>query len=358
MIKIAQVCYSISTGDGVSGQVLWMDWAFKKLGYCAEIYCYRYTEDIGHLKPFTDLIYDKDTIVIYHFSCGNSLANKILDYPGPILLYYHNITPAHFFWSYSWGNLRNCLRGRYQLGKLRNNTMYAWAASEYSRQELLQKKYSKTSVLPICVDYQAYYQQPEDIQLVSRYKDGKLNILFVGRVVPHKKQEDLIKILAYYKKAINKEVRLILVGNSKTSYQDKLLQLAKNLGVEEDVVFPGKVSFIELCTYYRLSDLFLCMSEHEGFCIPLIESMIFMKPVFAYSAAAVAETVDNAGVLFHEKDIADIANTISRTMKSSSALAQLNHNMKIRLTTLDPEATLQKLKSDMDDIIETRALSK
>ena len=140
----------------------------------------------------------------------------------------------------------------------------------------------------------------------------------MGRVTPHKKQEDAIKTLYYYKKFINANARLFIVGGGKQSYLTKLKRLVGNLRMENDVIFTGKVSFDELCTYYCLADVLLSMSQHEGFCVPLIEGMLFKKPVIAFEATAIPYTMGNSGILYDKNDCGLVAEMIHRVVQDES----------------------------------------
>ena len=124
------------------------------------------------------------------------------------------------------------------------------------------------------------------------YDDDYVNILFTGRVVPNKKQEDVIEAFYYYKRFIQPKSRLILVGSFAgiDKYHDQLEAYVNKLGLE-DVIFTGQIKFDEILAYYQLADLFLCMSEHEGFCVPIVEAMYFNVPVIARDTSAIAWTL-------------------------------------------------------------------
>jgi glycosyltransferase involved in cell wall biosynthesis len=343
-LKLIQVSHAITANDAASNQIIAMDDAFKQLGYDSEIYSNKIDKTLlGIVKPFSELKPDKDNIIIYHFSTGTSFTKKILNYPYPVAIYYHNITPAKYYFGNAWGSWWNCLKGRRQLSSLKNKTFFSWCASGYSQQELKENGFSDSYVLPIILDYDKY-KLPVNQSIYDKYKDGHVNLLFVGRVVPHKCQHDLIMILDHYKKNINDKVRLFLVGGQKKSYVKKLQKIINEKGLQDDVILTDKVSYTDLCTYYQASDLFLSMSEHEGFGVPLIESMIYDKPVLAYDCTAVAETVGDAGVLFKDKDYVVIANTVFKTITSDS-MGEQRH---IRLEQLSKDNIFETLKKDIE----------
>lgn len=347
-MKLVQVAHAITKGDAASNQILAMDAAFRELGYETEIYSGKIDKEfIGRVNKFSKFVPDKKAILIYHMTTGTSFTNAILSYPYPIVLYYHNITPARYFVGNAWGSCIKSIKGRYQLRQLKAKTFFAWTASEYSREELIALGFKDTAVLPILVNFEEYRNIPIEQSLYSSYQDGKLNILVVGRVTPHKKQDEAIRLVSYYKKNISSQVRLIIVGNPKDSYGKKMNKLIRELDLEKDVILTGKVSFADLCTYYHLSDILLSLSEHEGFCVPIVEGMIFDKTIVAYAATAVPETVGAAGILLENKENENMATIIQRTMSSSEIQSHLAEERKKRLISLSHQNLLNKISEDV-----------
>ncbi|MGH7818736.1 MAG: glycosyltransferase, partial [Candidatus Binatia bacterium] len=140
------------------------------------------------------------------------------------------------------------------------------------------------------------------------YRDGHANFLHVGRLVPNKRLEDVLKIFYFYRKRVDPDARLFLIGidTDMEIYSFALRQMIHDIGLK-GVVFPGRVTERELVSYYRIADVYLCMSEHEGFCVPLLEAMHFGVPVIAYAAGAVPETLGDAGALATRKDFSELA---------------------------------------------------
>lgn len=319
-MKIVQVAHALTYGDAASNQVISLDKLFKSMNIESEIYAGKIDAALTYpARRFSELQPSRDVLLIYHFSTGTSFVKQILAYPYPIALYYHNITPARYFFGNAWGSFIASIKGRKQLMKLKEKAFFSWAASEYSRQELEEYGFKNTAVLPILVDFEVYKQAQINQGLVDKYHDS-LKFLCVGRVTPHKKQEEAIKTLYYYKNFLDENVKLFIVGGAKKSYLEDLKDLAKYLKVEHDVIFTGKVSFNDLCTYYQIADAVLSMSEHEGFCVPLVESMFFKKPVFAKSCTAVPFTMGSSGVLIENGTPALTAEIISHILNNKSLL--------------------------------------
>ena len=350
-MKIIQVAHALHPTDAASRQLLNMDKILRELGYETEMYAHRLDESLaGRVGLMGDFSADPEDIVIYHMTTGTSFNRWVWNYPRKIVLFYHNITPARYFFGNAWGSWLKCLRGRHDLKTIAKNTFFAWGASEYSRQELENAGIKRTAVLPIVVEPETYTTRGED-ESVLRYKDGRLNLLVVGRGVPHKKQDEVIEATAWYRDHISPNIRLVLIGNIKPSYEKKLRVLVKKRGMEENVLFAGQVTDEALCTWYRIADGLLCLSEHEGFCVPLIEAMIFGLPIFAKSAAAVPETLGGAGVLLSDTSPQGVAEAVRRTMADELALARLKKGRAERLAAFSPENVKSRLEADMKEIV-------
>jgi glycosyltransferase involved in cell wall biosynthesis len=182
----------------------------------------------------------------------------------------------------------------------------ALGVSEYNRKELEDAGFRRTGVIPLTIDWSGMDGEP-DQALINKYSGRGEIILFVGRVVPNKKIEDILKAFFHFK-LIKPDASLILLGNYRDTpdYYEFLQRIIRELDLR-DVIFTGHTTHAELLAYYKLADLFLCLSEHEGFCLPLMEAMHFGLPVMAYAAAAVPDTMAGSGVLVKEKNYPAIA---------------------------------------------------
>ncbi len=261
---------------------------------------------------------DPDTTHIYHFAVPSPITYTFKEAQGQKVIIYHNITPPHFFEGFSEKLVTITTTGRHEIKLLAEVTDLGLADSEYNRQELVQYGYRRTGVLPILLDFSKYVT-PAEQRILDRYDDGKVNILFVGRVTPNKKQEDVIKAFYVYKRFVNPDSRLLLVGkyDKEEVYVKFLRELIEELGVE-DIYFSGHVTQQELNTLYQVADVLLCMSEHEGFFVPAVESFYFHVPVLAYNCTAVPYTMGNAGILINEKHYHEVAEMIQLVIADDS----------------------------------------
>lgn len=324
MKRIIQLLPSIMVGDGIGNEALQIYRILKEAGFQTHIYAERIGPGIpadvvsasGSMPPLA-----KEDILIYHLSLGSDLCDLLQKLKCHIIFRYHNITPAKYFRGYLPESEKACMDGLWQFQKMKGLPELVLAVSDYNARHLRALGYQcPMEILPIVIDW-SDYEVKEDARILEKYRDGRHNFLFVGRIVPNKKQEDLLRIFCAYHRWTDPMSRLILVGNDKRvwRYHRELLDYCRLLELgEEEVVFTGSVSFQELLAYYRTADAFLCMSEHEGFCIPLLEAMFFQIPIIAYDAAAIGETLGNAGVLMESKDMESWVNEMDALMRDKA----------------------------------------
>jgi glycosyltransferase involved in cell wall biosynthesis len=222
-------------------------------------------------------------------------------------LIYHNITPPEYFAAVHRTLARQCFHGRREIHAYIDRCDLAMGDSEFNRQDLESFGFPRTAVLPVVPDL-SHLDDTADWFVARQFDDDWTNILFVGRVIGNKKIEDLIRFFHLYHTTFNPRSRLLIVGVFSVfeRYFAALTHLVDALQLT-NVHFVGHVSDAELVAYYEVADLFLCASEHEGFCVPLVEAFYKQVPVVAYAATAVPATMDGAGVLFDDKRPAHVA---------------------------------------------------
>jgi glycosyltransferase involved in cell wall biosynthesis len=299
---------------------------------------------------FSNYRLDPDAIKILRFAIPSPLTDFFLGLNGKKVLIYHNITPSRFFVGYSDSLVRITTAGREQLKKLNRCFDMSIGDSTYNSEELRELGFSNVRVFPLLVnldDYNHEYSQA----YADLLKNERKNIMFAGRISPNKKIEDLIKVVFFYKKYISPAVRLIVAGNTSSlpRYYLAVQDLASRFHLTvEDVFFTGHLPMDEFLAVYRLADVFLSMSEHEGFCLPLLESCYFQVPVVAFDAAAVAETLDGAGILFRDKESARVAGLIEQVLEKDSLRRRLKTLATERIgryrLQADPEILLAMLR--------------
>lgn len=336
--RIIQVLPSIVYGDAVSNHALQIKEIIGRGGYETQIYA----ENVDYRVPdvCSTSILDKNVsrsdLVIFHMAIGSELTNRIASLPvDRKVMIYHNITPPQYFSHYNKMLEKLVRQGREQLKNVSSAFQLALGDSEFNQYELEMAGFRNIGVLPLGLNIDRCQGEPDPI-ILKKYLDGKTNILYVGRIVPNKKQEDLIKAFYYYKNLFNPSARLLIVGswNGMEEYLRDLQKFASYLELE-DVVFTGHVSDSELWAYYKVAHMFLSQSEHEGFCVPLLESMHFGVPILAYSAAAIPDTLGTAGLKFSEKDYPSIAALMDIVSKRQDIYIKLIESQKERLKNFD-----------------------
>jgi glycosyltransferase involved in cell wall biosynthesis len=300
-----------TAGDAITGQAFIIrDW-LRDLGFESTVFALHVDESVTD-KVMPLYSYRRtpgETWAIYHHSIGSAVPEFLSQQRLTLLLIYHNITPPDFFARVDpqWAGMSR--QGLAQLQNLRNLTGMALADSEFNELDLSAAGYRDTSVLPITLR-SAHFEMPSNETTEARIRLTDPNLLFVSRFAPNKRQEDLVMLMAYLCR-IYPSAGLHLVGPRwEVGYDRRVEQLAAHLGLSKNVVLTGKVTDQDLLTYYRTADLYVSMSEHEGFGVPLIESMYCRLPVLAYGAAAVPYTMGTAGVIFTEKRYPELAELV------------------------------------------------
>lgn len=312
-----QFIIGATPGDAITDHALMIQRWLREDGFNSEIYAESiHPSLIGRVKPYREYRSSRPgELVILHHSIGADLVEGLLQQDLRFLVIYHNITPPSYFQPADPALVAQMQRGREQLERLRERTVLALGVSSFNKAELREVGFVHTGVLPLPLDPSQYELEPNP-DLMNRYRNTGPRMLFVGRLVPNKKQEDLIKLLYFYRR-IEPSARLFLVGAPWVPvYAEWLRELSEELGLEEAVVFTGSVSQQDLVTYYHLADVYVSMSEHEGFGKPLIEAMYLGVPVLAYAAGAVPETMGGAGVLFRTKDCEVLAELVDIIVKN------------------------------------------
>lgn len=300
-MRIDQLVPAYHRGDAIGDEATELRGFLRARGFESDIFCLDRDRGLeGESRLARDFpVHGPDDTAILHFAMASPLTETLRRSPGRKAVIHHNITPPHFFAEHDPEIARLTRIGREELRSLKDAVDLGLADSEYNRLELEEMGFRRTLVFPLFIDFDKYAQPPSRF-VQDMFRDGRTNILFVGRIAPNKRIENLIKTVFYYKKFVSPLIRLILVGKTATfpRYYEACARMADEFYLApEEIRFLGHVPDAELFALYRAADVFLSLSEHEGFCLPLIESMIFDLPVVALSCAAVPGTLGEAGIL-------------------------------------------------------------
>ncbi len=301
---------TLGYGDAIGHEVLGIQQALRLAGYDSEIFVETADRRLEPLtRDYRELVdaSHPDNLLLHHFSIGSKASRTAYALPDRMALIYHNITPPEYFVGVHRTLARQCFRGRRELQAYVDRCDLALGDSEFNRQDLEALGFPRTAVLPVVPDF-AHLDRLPNRFVADQFDDEWTNILFVGRVIANKKIEDLIRMFHAYHVNFNPRSRLLIVGvfSLFERYLAALNELTAALNLST-VHFTGHVSDEELVAFYEIADLFLCASEHEGFCVPLVEAFYKQVPVLAYAATAVPHTMDGAGVLFDDKDPRHVA---------------------------------------------------
>lgn len=343
-MHIYQLTPNITTGDGVSQGVMFIADLLTQLGVPNTTLAQVIHPELTHrVSQPHDVAPTSQDILLYHHSVGlePALAAWLHQFPGRRLMIYHNITPASFFPVGS-PHHHACTLGREQLASWQGLFLASLADSDYNRQELDNLGYANTRTLPLLFNLQQLYQRAS--QPVPPRAHNAFNLLFVGRIAPNKCQHQLIDLLPYLQQRTDMPLHLTLVGGVSTpEYQQYLHQRIHAQQLDAHVTLHGKVNDQLLHQCYAQADLFLSLSEHEGFGIPLIEAMAYDLPVAAYPAGAIASTLGGAGKLLPIKHLPTLADAIVSLIHDPWQRHHIIQRQRQRLHSLHPQQLLADL---------------
>ncbi|MBK5254634.1 MAG: glycosyltransferase [Vicinamibacteria bacterium] len=323
--EVHQIVAALSPGDAVGNEALAFQRLLRARGYPSEIYAGAIAPDMAGqglpVSGYSPGTSSRGAVSIFHFAIGSPVAQRMLAGSEPLILRYHNVTPYRFFLGFSGHLVGLCYHGARDLRAFVPRASLGLAVSEFNRRDLENAGFGRTEVLPLAMNMAAL-DEPKDPIVTSRFRDGRKNLLFVGRVAPNKKIDDLIRVFCAYQRYVEPESRLFIVGEGRgfEHYTRRLDELVSHLRVDE-VVFTGAVTQSELNAYYQLADAYLGLSEHEGYGAPLIEAMRFGIPVIAFDAGAVRETLQGGGVLLTEKRPEVVAELLGMVVSDTATRA-------------------------------------
>jgi L-malate glycosyltransferase len=345
---------ALHRGDAIGDSARLMRDAFRAWGHTADVYALEIDAELeADGRRFASWAPGgPGDVVILHYALPSALTAAFRQQPGRRVLLHHNVTPPEHFAGWDPEMERICRLGREQLLELRGHVDLGLADSEFNRRELEAAGFPRTGVLPIYLDFRRYRDAPSPV-MRRMLGDGPCNLLFVGRVAPNKRHEDLIRVASYWRRFIAPDVRLLLVGKlpRRGRYFDALQALLYEEGfTPAEVVFTGHVDHPDLLACYSQARVFLSMSEHEGFGVPLVEAMLMDVPVLAYRCTAVGDTLAGAGMQFGEKRIDLVAELAHRLATDAALREPVLAGQRRRLEALSPAAVEGVLRAHLESL--------
>jgi len=362
-VRIDQWVPALHRGDATGDSVHLMREAFRRWGHESEVYSLSLDPDLeGEAIPFHKWKPNgPDDVVLMHFALPSILTPAFLELRSRRVLVYHNMTPPDFFTGWD-AELERIIRaGLAEIPRLARACDLALGDSEWNRRELEGFGARRTGVLPIYMDFDRYREAPNPVRR-RMYDDGRTNLLFVGRVAQNKRPDDLVRLASYWKRFVSPDVRLLLVGLHprrttghgiplQRHYLDALVAFAYEEGLTpEEVVFTGHVEHDDLLACYAAGDLFVSMSEHEGFGVPFLEAMLTGVPVLARDAAAVSFTLGGAGLAFRGETIAEVAETGRLVLEDDALRARILARQAERVRDFAPERVEAALRRYVESL--------
>jgi len=337
--RFDQVLAGFAIGDAISHEALELQRVFTGLGCSSTIF----VEDgrIGpematRCRPLSQYDPSASGGVLLHYSIGSRATEAYLAARARKVMRYHNITPAEFYRGYDDELARRLSEARERLREVAVASDGIWAVSRFNADELRMAGAGRADVLPLLFSGAQFEGEP-DSDILARFdrRGGLKNILFVGRMAPNKRVEDLISMFAWYNREINPYSRLLLVGSERScpAYYSMLRLWAGCLGLA-NACFQGFATEAGLRAYYRVADLFVCASDHEGYCLPLLEAMHHGVPVLAKARGAVPDTMGCGGLTYDELNAAQLAGLTACVLEDADLHARVLATQAERLRAL------------------------
>jgi glycosyltransferase involved in cell wall biosynthesis len=333
-------------GDAIGDSARKMRAMLRALGHESEIYALTIDDELqGDVRPFSDTAAQAGDLTIFHYALPSPMTAAFAGLVRGRVLQYHNVTPAHYFAPYDPALFRLASLARAELATLVGQVDLALGVSEFNRAELEAMGFAPTGVLPLAVDVSRVsrpVRRPALEKILTA--DDMINFLFVGRVAPNKKLEDHLKLAEHYKRYVDEYYRFIFVGKHDAVpqyYASIRAMMARFRLLNERFIFTGPVPDDDLAVYYRHAAVYISLSEHEGFCAPLLEAMAADVPILAYAAAAVPETLGGSGVQFYPKDMEYAAELLAVLTFDDDVRARVIAGQRARLAHFS-DARLQR----------------
>jgi L-malate glycosyltransferase len=353
--RIDQAMAGFSDGDAISHEAVILQNNFKSMGFESNIYA-----DSAHIaptmkdacQPLESLSTRRSDVVIHHYSISSPAVDAYLSSKARKILIYHNITPAKYFMGFADDAVTSLTAAREQMVQAARQSDAVWAASKFDASELEAAGVRNVNVFALPFDPAVIDVQPEPY-ILNRFSDKTLkNLLFVGRIAPNKHIEDLILAFAWYNQTINPYSRLLLVGSQRSAprYYMMLRMLANELNLTH-VCFEGFASQAGLAAYYEIADVFVCASEHEGYCLPLVEAMHKGIPVVARRTGGTPEALGGAGVLYEDLSHNELAELVHRVLTDAGLHETIVNSQKKRMTEVLGRNLEKELRSLLNGVV-------
>lgn len=361
MAGVHQFVPALLPGDATGQHTLEIRRVVQEMGLDSDIYAEAVHSALdGEARHFTDYPRRRaeGDVLLYQMAAASVLADFLFTRPEPLAVDYHNVTPPEFFKAWDPRTASAQVWSRAQVARLATRSALGIGDSAFNEAELVQMGYGATTVVPILVDLGVFEAEIDELRLGrlrERKKGGGADWLFVGRLVPNKAQHDLVKAFSAYRRLYDGSARLHLVGRTSVRrYGEALRRFVADLGLEGAVEFAEGVTQGELSAHYQAADVLVSCSEHEGFCVPLLEAMHHGLPVVAYAAAAVPETMGQAGILLADKSPLVVAAAVHRVLGDPGLRERLAAEGRRRLVDFSLDRSRGRMRAALETLVTPR----
>ena len=357
-MRIHQIQAGYADGDAISNEAVRLREIFRRWGYSSEIYA-----DSDRVSPslksdcrsLADYSAGPGDICLHHYGIASPATDVFLASPAKKIMVYHNITPAEYFDGFD-DDVANQLRAaRASLRTVARQADAVWAVSQFNAAELKAEGIEDVKVFPLLFSPETVELPPEPL-IIKKFTGPLKNILFVGRIAPNKRLEDLIQAFGWYHLAINPFSRLIIVGSNHSAprYYTMLRMLTGDLDLS-NVCFEGFASPRGIAAYYQVADLYVCPSAHEGYCLPLLEAMYKGVPVIARRAGGMPEALDGAGIMYQDLAPVELAELMHRTLSDPALRTDVLRSQQERVRRIRERAVESEMQTLLPDCRPTPA---
>jgi L-malate glycosyltransferase len=348
-VAVHQFLAALNPHDATGSHTLRLRDVLRRAGWRSEIFAEAVHDDLA-TEAYKHWMYPEHAapgdVAVYQFTTASVVAPYLAERGLPLILDFHNFTSPELFAGWEPGNVTRAKQAAEDLALLAPEARLGLARSEYSERALQQAGCRRTAVTPILADYGRVTAEPDRrvaAELAARRAQGGADILFVGRVVPSKAQHELVKALWTYRRLYDPKARLHLVGGTSSyEYNKAVHDFVEDLGLSEAVRITGEASDAALAAQYEAADVFLSLSVHEGFGVPLVEAMMAGVPIVARNAGAVGQTVGDAALLLQAEDPAYVAAAIHRVCTDDDLRRTLVANGRRRAAELQGDAVARQ----------------
>ena len=353
MISVHQLVPTISPRDAVGNHTLALRNILRDLGFESEIFSMFRHQDLVTETHYVDQLPQDAQAVIYQMSIGSPVADRWARHPGKKIANYHNITPISLVGKWDGLLAAEVQLGRDQMARYATICDHAICDSDFNKAELDHLGYESTETVPVLFDISDAIADKKTLDRLQRSRRGT-QVLFVGRIAPNKGHHDLVGAVRTLRDIHQDDAHLHIVGtDGPPGYRRLLDKIVSHAGMRDHVTFHGSVTQEELIAHYQAADVFCCLSDHEGFCVPVIEAMHHGLPVIAYDCTAVGETVDDSGLLLRKKNSLIVASALNRVSTDERLVARLREAGRRRASDFSRPVTEERFRDCLLELMES-----